>query len=388
MRALIMSSPKRLIFFLLLASPVAAQVSVLTQRYDSARDGLNANESTLTLSNVNTSTFGKLFGISTDGRVFAQPLYVPNVSIPGNGSHNVLYVATEHDSVSAYDADGLQLQPLWTVNLATSSCLSGWTCTPVPYSMNTEGTNTDIVQEIGITSTPVIDTSTNTIYAVAKTREISGGTTNYVYRLHALDITTGHERPNSPVVIQGQVPGTGSPNNGGFVTFSPLYSMQRPGLVVADNAVYIAFGSWGDNDVWHGWIFGYDTSSLAQVAVYSVTPNGGEGEGGIWMHGGGLVADTSGNLYLSTGNGGFDGIADYSDSFLKLATPGLAITDYFTPFNQASLDAIDEDVASGGLMLLPASAGTAQHPNILIGCGKNDAIYVIDADNMAFQFLE
>ena len=367
---------------LLLPCGAIGQVSILTQRYDSARDGLNANETTLTLSNVSTATFGKLFGLSTDGRVFAQPLYVPNVSIPGAGVHNVLYVATEHDSVYAFDADGLQLQPLWTVNLATASCPNGWTCNPVPYSMNTEGVNTDIVPEIGITSTPVIDPSTNTIYAVAKTQEISGSTTSYVYRLHALSITTGQEQSNSPIVIQGQVPGTGSPNSGDFLTFSPLYSMQRPGLVLANNAVYIAFGSWGDNDIWHGWIFGYNTSSLAQVAAFSVSPNGGEGEGGIWMHGNGLVADPDGNLYFSSGNGGFDGIADYSDSFLKLATPGLTVVDYFTPFNQAILDTVDLDVAAGGLMILPDAAGTSQHPHILVGCGKNGAIYVIDADNM------
>ncbi|MFI5092241.1 MAG: IPT/TIG domain-containing protein, partial [Candidatus Acidiferrales bacterium] len=380
MRGSVLSLAKRFVFFLLLASPAAAQVSVLTQRYDSARVGLNANETTLTLSNVNTSTFGKLFSLPVDGYVYAQPLYVPNVTIPANGNHNVVYIATEHDSVYAYDADGLQSQPLWTVNLATRSCPNGWTCTSVPASADTA--TTDLLPEVGITSTPVIDPSTNTLYVVAKTQEVSGSTTNFVYRLHALDITTGAERSNSPVVIQGQVSGTGNPNNSGFLVFSPHYSLQRPGLVLVNNAVYIAFGSWGDDDIWHGWVFGYATSSLAQLAVFSVTPNGSEGRGGIWMHGHGLGADANGYLYFSTGNGGFDGIANYGDSFLKLATPSLTIFDYFTPFNQSILDGGDLDVASGGLTLLPDSAGTATHPHIMIGCGKNGAIYVIDRDSM------
>ena len=343
----VLSCIKKFLLFLSLSCLAVAQVSVLTQRYDSARDGLNANETMLTLSNVNTSTFGKLFSLPVDGRVFAQPLYVPNLSIPGNGTHNVVFIATEHDSVFAYDADGLQTQPLWMINLATSSCPSGWTCTSLPSSVTGI---TDTIPEVGITGTPVIDPATDTLYVVAKTQEVSGSTTNYVYRLHALNITTGTES-NAPVMIQGQVTGSGSPNANGSLVFSPLYSMQRPGLVLVNDVVYIGFGSWGDDGGWHGWVFGYNESSLAQSAVFSVTPNGTEGEGGIWMHGNGLAADTNGYLYFSTGNGGFDGLTDYSDSFLKLSTPGLTVADYFTPFNQAILDAGDLDIASGGLML-------------------------------------
>src|SRR5271165_3865698 len=378
MRAIVLFCGRKSLFLLLSSCLAAGQISVLTQRYDSARDGLNANETTLTPSNVKTGTFGKLFSLPVDGRVFAQPLYVPNLSIPGNGTHNVVFVATQHDSVYAYDADGLQTQPLWQINLATSSCPTNWTCTSVPY---TAAGSTDTLPEIGITSTPVIDPLTDTLYVVAKTKETLGGTTNYIYRLHALDITTGIEQL-PPVVIQGQVPGSGSPNSGGSLVFSPLYTMQRPGLALVNNVVYIGFGSWGDIDVWHGWVFGYNESSLAQTAVFSSTPNGSEGEGGIWMHGNGLVADTNGYLYFSTGNGGFDGITDYSDSFLKLSTPGLTVADYFTPFNQNILDGGDLDVASGGLMLLPDSAGTTTYPHILIGCGKNGAIYVVDRDNL------
>jgi hypothetical protein len=362
-------------------SPFAnGQVSVLTQRYDATRQGLNANETALTLSNVNTSSFGKIFSLAVDGPVFAQPLYVPNVSIPGNGVHNVLYVATEHDSVYAFDADGLTVEPLWRVNLAAAGCPSGWTCTAVPYGLLP--TVHDIVTEIGITSTPVIDGNAGTIYLVTKTQEETSGTVNYIYRLHALDVTTGAERPSSPVVIQGQVPGTGSPNNAGNLQFSPEFTQQRPGLALVNNVVYIAFGSWGDEDTWHGWVFGYNAATLTQTAAFSVTPNGAEGEGGIWMHGAAPATDSGGYLYYSTGNGGFDGIANYSDSFIQLATPGLAVNDYFTPFNQQDLDTVDLDVSSGGLMLLPDSAGTTQHPHIMIGCGKNGAVYVLDRDNM------
>src|SRR6266852_8182172 len=369
------------VVFLLLVTLCYGQVSVLTQRNDLARDGLNANETALTLSSVSVGNFGKLFNLPVDGYVYAQPLYVPNVAIPGNGTHNVVYAATQHDTLFAYDADGQTLQPLWKDDLGALGCPGGWTCTPVPYTDN-PGVD-DIVPEVGITSTPVIDPSAGTIYVVAKTRQTSGNTTNYVYQLHALDITTGAERGGSPVVIQGQVAGSGNPNSNGFLVFSPRYSLQRAGLTLVNNGIYIGFGSWGDaGGDWHGWIFGYDKSTLAQLTVFSVTPNGNEGRGGVWMHGAGLAADSAGYLYLSTANGAFDGIANYGDSFLKLATPSLTVSDYFAPYNQQTLDTGDLDVASGSVTLLPDTAGTAQHPHIMIGCGKNGAIYVLDRDSM------
>jgi Chitobiase/beta-hexosaminidase C-terminal domain/Fibronectin type III domain len=355
---------------------------VLTQRYDLARSGVNANETTLTLSNVNSANFGKLFSFPVDGRVFAQPLYVPALSIPGNGTHNVVFVATMHDSVYAFDADGLISQPLWQARVAALGCPQGFTCTSVPTGHNYTDNAPDTWPEIGILSTPVIDPTTNTIYVVAKTQEVSGSTTNYIYRLHALDTTTGAERSGSPVVIQGKVPGTGTPNSGGFLVFSPQYSLQRPGLALVNNNIYVAFGSAGDDLTWHGWMFGYSKSSLAQTAAFAPVPNGSEGLGGIWMHGNGIAADANGNLYFSTGNGGFDGSTNFGDSYLKLSTPGLTIADYFTPYNQQDLDTIDEDIASGGLTLLPDSAGTTKHPHVMIGCGKNGAIYVIDRDNL------
>jgi hypothetical protein len=360
---------------LMMSSSGNSQVSVLTQRYDAARSGVNANETILTPSSATANNFGKLFSMPVDGYVYAQPLYVPNVLIPGQGAHNVVYIATEHDSVYAYDADGLVLQPLWKVNFTNPPSV-----TTVPLSANAGAT--DLIPEVGITSTPVIDPSSGTLYVVAETQEVSGSTTNSVYKLHALDITTGNERPGSPVVIQGQVPGTGSPNNNGFLVFSPQLSLQRPGLALVNNAVFIAFGSWGDASIWHGWIFGYDKSSLSQVAAFSVSPNGTEGLGGIWMSGAGLAVDASGDLYFSTGNGAFDGISNFGNSYLKLATSSLTVVDYFTPYNQHALDAANLDVASGGVLLLPDSAGTANHPHIMIGCGKNGAIYVLDRDNM------
>ena len=367
--------------FFLLAALCYGQVSVLTQRDDPARDGLNASETALTLSSVSVGNFGKLFNFPVDGLLFAQPLYVAGVAIPANGTHNVVYAATMHDSVYAYDADGLLLQPLWHVNLAALSCPVGFTCSSVPSSAN-YSQSPDVVLEIGIMGTPVIDPSTNTLYVVAKTQEISGSTTNYVYRLHALDITTGAERTGSPVAIEGQVQGTGAPNNNGFLVFSQQYSLQRPGLALVNNNIYIGFGSAGDDANWHGWIFGYDKSALSQTAAFSTTPNGTEGYGGVWMHGNGLASDAAGYLYFTTGNGAFDGTTNFGDSFLKLATPGLTVADYFTPYYQQDLDTADLDVAAGGLALLPNSAGTTPHPHIMIGCGKNGAIYVVDRDNL------
>ncbi|HEV2397944.1 MAG TPA: IPT/TIG domain-containing protein [Candidatus Sulfotelmatobacter sp.] len=358
--------------WLLVSSVAFGQVSVLTQGYDNARDGLNANETTLTASSVTVGNFGKMFNLPVDGYVYAQPLYMPGVTIPnGGGTHNLVFVATEHGSLYAYDADGLQSQPIWRVSLVGLGCPTGFTCTSVPASAN--GNTTDLLPEISITSTPVIDSSTGTIYAVAKSKEVKGGTTNYTYRLHVLDVTTGLERTGSPVAISGSVSG---------VTFSPLFSLQRPGLALAGNTIFIAFGSWGDDQSWYGWVFGYDKTSLGQVSILNTTPTGTQGQGGIWMHGSAPGVDANGYLYLTTGNGAFNGTSNYGDSLLKLATPGLSVFDYFTPFNQQTFDSVDLDLASGGVTLLPDSAGTAQHPHIAIACGKNGTVYVLDRDNL------
>ncbi|HKR28549.1 MAG TPA: IPT/TIG domain-containing protein, partial [Acidobacteriaceae bacterium] len=349
---------------------------VLTQAYDSARDGLNPNETTLTPANVSPATFGKVTSFAVDGLIYAQPLYVPGVAISGQGTHNVLYVATMHDSVYAFDADGLSLQPLWHASFINPA--AGVTTEPV----SDNGGNTDTDGEIGILSTPVIDSSTGTLYVVAKTDETSGGTTNQCFRLHALDITSGAERTGSPTACMStSVTGTGSPNSGGHVLFSSLDTLQRPALALSGNNVYVATGSWGDNNVWHGWILSFNKSTLQLANTFNTTPNGTQGEGGIWMSGHGLAVDASGNLFFSTGNGAFDGVANYGDAFLRL-TPTLGVTDYFSPWNQQALDSNDLDISSAGILLLPDSAGTTTHPHIMIGCGKDGTIYVVDRDNM------
>jgi hypothetical protein len=353
--------------------------NVLTYHNDSFRTGQDLTETVLTPANVQAVQFGKLFTYAVDGYVYAQPLYVSNVSIPGKGVHNVVFVATEHDSVYAFDADsnlGANAAPLWHDSFINPA--AGVT-TVSPNDVNTG----DIVPEIGITGTPVIDASSGTLYVVAKTKEVSGGSTNFVQRLYALDITTGAEKFGGPVVIQATLPGTGDGTDGqGHVAFSPLRENQRSGLLLQNGVVYIVWASHGDNGPYHGWVIGYNAQTLQQVAAFDTTPNGGLG--GIWMSGAAPAADNTGNIYVSTGNGTFDaqtGGSDYGDSALRLSTSGgLSLTDYFTPFNQANLDAADADLGSGGVLLLPDQPGA--HPHLMIFTGKEGKIYVVDRDNM------
>jgi uncharacterized repeat protein (TIGR03806 family) len=358
-------------------------VNVLMHHVDLPRTGANLAETQLTPANVQSATFGKLFSHDVDGYVYAQPLVLTGVQIPGKGVHDVLYVATEHDSVYAFDANdssGANAQPLWQVSFINP----GAGITTVPTGDVGSG---DIVPEIGITSTPTIDPATGTLYVEVKTKEPGS---RYVHRLHALDVTSGAERPGSPVVIAASVKGTGDGNNGaGLVPFNALRQMNRPGLTLfqptnsPNPLVYLAYASHGDNGPYHGWVLGYDSVTLKQVQVFNTTPNGGLG--GIWMGGLGPAIDPEGNLYAITGNGTF-GVSsqNYSDSFLKLATGGtnLVLTDYFTPFNQASLNAADTDLGSGGVVILPDEVGSATHPKLLIGCGKEGKIYLLDRDNL------
>ena len=288
---------------------------------DNMRTGQNLNETVLTPANVNPTQFGKLFSFSIDGIAFASPLYVPNVSIPGKGSHNVVIVATENDSVYAFDADGLSSSPLWHVSFLKSGV------TTVPCG--DVGECGDIPVQIGITSTPVIDPATGTIYTVAKTKE----GTNYVQRLHALDITTGADKFGGPVVLAASVPGIGVDSSGGKETFNSLRENQRTGLLLSNGVIYFAFGSHGDNSPWHGWVLGYNATTLQQVLAYNDTPNGNYGGGGIWQSGGGLATDATGSIYFTTSNGDFDantGGGDYADSIEKLSPSG-SVVDYFTP---------------------------------------------------------
>ncbi len=348
---------------------------MFTHHNDNLRTGQNLSEIVLTPANVNAAQFGKLFTYTVDGIMFASPLYVANVGIPNQGFHNVVYLATEHDSVYAFDADSGNGSPLWQMSFINPA--GGVTTVP---SADT-GEATDIRNEIGITGTPVIDPGSSTLYVVAKTKEVTGSNTSYVQRLHALDITTGAEKFGGPIVIQASVPGTGDGGSGGQVPFNALTENQRPALLLNNGVVYVGFASHGDYGPWHGWLLGYNASTLQQVMVYNVTPN--SYGGGIWQSGGGPGVDAAGNLYFATGNGGFDantGGADYGETIEKISTSG-AVRDYFAPWDEASLSAANMDLASAGpVLLLDQTGGSA--PHLLISASKNGTIYVINRDNM------
>lgn len=357
-----------------LASAVFAQTPILTQHYDSARTGQNTNETILTPTNVASSSFGKLFTLGVDGYVYAQPLYVPGLSIAG-GTHNVIFIANEHDSIFAFDADnGAQLWfRTFLINGATT------------LSTSDVGNTQDIHPEIGITGTPVIDSTTNTMYVVVNTKE-SGA---YIYRLHALDITTGLDKLGGPVQLSGSVPGTAPDASGGMVPFNVQWENQRPGLLLNNGYLFIGFASHGDNGPWHGWILGYNATTLKQTGLWNTSPNG-KGNG-IWGAGAGLAADASGNAYVSTGNGDYtvnvpaappSTTIDYGDSIVKVSLAnGVPLpTDYFTPYNQQSLDNSDADVGSGGVLIPPDQTGP--YPHILIQVGKQGSMYVVNRDKM------
>jgi IPT/TIG domain-containing protein/carbohydrate binding protein with CBM4/9 domain len=345
---------------------------VFTYHYDNLRSGVNASETTLAPYNVNKQQFGKKFSFPVDGWIDASPLYVANVSI-GGVPHNVVYVATEHNSVYAFDADGLQSTSLWQTSFINPSA----GVTTIPTSDLVSG---GIAQpEFGIMATPVIDPVAGTIFVLARTKE-SG---NYVQRLHALDITTGAERLNSPVMVQVTLPGTGVGSQNGMVVYDSYVQNVRPAMALVNGAVYFAAASLEDLYAYHGWVLGYDAQSLSLVGAYCVTPNGSRG--GIWQSGGGITADAAGNLYVQTGNGTFNanyGGQDYGDSILKLqlSSAGLNVVDYFTPYNQSALNQQDLDVASGAALLLPDQPGP--HVHELIGGGKQGALYVLDRDAM------
>jgi hypothetical protein len=374
-----------------------AQTTVWTYHNNNFRTGANTNEFVLTLANVNTNTFGKLFSYAVDGLVSAQPLFVPGVTVPGRGAHNAVFVATEHNTVYAFDADtaGAAGGLLWSNNLGTAAVTTiAGVFTNQDFGSRYYNAYTDIVPEVGITGTPVIDTNTGTLYVDAFTGEPGGGVTNYFHRLHALKISDGTEQPYSPVVVAASVAGNGVDNFGGRVYFNAQQQLQRSALTLAGGIVYAAYSGYADTDPFHGWVLGWRATNLLQLTnfVFNSTPNSttnvfgdSAGEGGIWMGGSGLAVDANTNLFLITGNGSFSatngtGGTEYGDCFLRLATAGgLSVADYFTPYNQSVMQAGDLDLGSGGVVLLPDQPVNTR---VMIGAGKSATIYVLSRDQL------
>jgi hypothetical protein len=358
--------------------PPPSSANVLTYHNDVGRTGQNLNETILTLANVKSATFGKKTFLAADGLVDAEPLYVSNLKIGGT-SHNVVYVATEHDSVYAYDAD--TFAQLWKVSMLGSG---ESTSEPV----NGCG---QVSPEIGITSTPVIDLNAGpngTIFLVAMSKS---GTT-YIQRLHALDLTSGADLAGSPITIQATFPGTGAGSSGGSVIFAPRQYKERASLLLLNGVIYTSWASHCDDDPYTGWVMGYQETSLAQTSVINITPNGSRAA--IWMAGAGLAADSTGNIYFLAGNGTFDTTlnssgfpesGDYGNGFIKLSTTGnsLAVADYFNMFNTNGESAGDVDLGSGGAMVLPDLKDNAQNTwHLAVGAGKDTNLYVVNRDMM------
>jgi hypothetical protein len=357
--------------------PLARSQDVLTWHNDVARTGQNLNETILTHGNVKAATFGLLFVIPVDGKVDAQPLYASAVAVPGQGVHNLLVVATEHGSVYVFDAD--TGAGIWkTTTLATGETTSD------PRSCD------QVVPEIGISGTPVIDRTSGphgAIYLTAMSKNTVG---TYFQRFHALDLATGAELFGGPKEVQASFPGTGDNSSGGFVVFDPGQYKQRPGLLLLNGTVYTAWGSHCDIEPYTGWVIGYDETSLAQTTVLDIVPNGGEG--GIWMSGAGPAVDASGYMYLLAGNGDFDTAltngfpseGDYGNAFLKISTAGgLAVADYFEMDNGQAENATDTDLGSGGALVLPDmtdASNTVRH--LAVGAGKDGNLYLVSRDNM------
>jgi hypothetical protein len=368
----------------LTVNPVSAStVNVVTYHYDNLRTGQNLNETILTPANVNSTTFGKLGAFTVDGRVDAQPLYLSAVAMPSVGTKNVLYVATEHDSVYAFDADsanGNTSTFLWKASMLGSG----------ETSSDDRGCG-QVSPEIGVTATPVIDRSRGAhgaIYVVAMSKDASG---NYFHRLHALDLTTGAELFGGPTLVQATYPGTGDDSSGGNVVFDAKQYKERPGLLEIGTTIYTTWSSHCDARPYTSWVMSYDATALAQTSVLNLVPNGSEG--GIWMAGTAPAADASGNIFFMVGNGDFDTTlnasgfpanANCGQCYVKLTSSApITLLDYFTPSNTVSESNADTDFGSGGPLLLPDlvdASGTTRH--LAVGSGKDAIIYVVDRDNM------
>ncbi len=361
----------------LVFSAAVLQAQVTTSQYDNSRTNANLHEKTLSPQNVNSKQFGKLGAFKVDGAVYAQPLFLPSVEIPGKGTHDVLYVATEHDSVYAFDINRPGDPPLWQVSFLDKSR----NVTPL-----SEGDVQCffIRPEVGITSTPVIDLQSGTLYVLARTRiRHAVGDNEYFQHLHALAVTTGVEKFGGPKLIAASVAGTGRGSVNGKIVFDSVKENPRAALTLANGVLYLTWASSCDVDPYHGWVMAYDPETLAQRAALNVTPDGTEA--GIWLADTGPAADADGNLYVPTGNGSFNanrGGYDYGDSVLKLALDGssLAIRDYFTPHDQERISDADSDVGSSGPTILPDQPGPHRH--LLLQPTKDSTIYVIDRDQM------
>ncbi|MGB6668693.1 MAG: hypothetical protein WBE73_10145 [Candidatus Acidiferrum sp.] len=358
-------------------------INVVTYHYDNLRTGQNLNETILTPANVNSTTFGKLGAFTVDGLVDAQPLYLSAVAMPTVGTRNVLYVATENDSVYAFDADSVNGNTgtfLWKVSLlATGETAS-----------DNRGCG-QVTPQIGVTSTPVIDRSRGShgaIYLVAMSKDANG---NYHQRLHALDLTTGAELFGGPTTVQATYPGTGDDSSAGNLVFDPKQYKERPGLLEIGTTIYTMWSSHCDARPYTSWVMSYDANTLAQTSVLNLVPNGSEG--GIWMAGTAPAADASGNIYFMVGNGDFDTTlnasgfptnANCGNCYVKLtSTAPITLLDYFTPLNTVAESDSDTDFGSGGPLLLPDlvdASGNTRH--LAVGSGKDSVIYVVDRDNM------
>ena len=349
---------------------------IATAQYDNARTGANLLETILTPQNVNAARFGRIAFLPVDGDVYAQPLYIPQLEIPNKGLRNVLFIATEKDSIYTFDADTLSTEPLWQVSFVDAKKnISPVSARDVSCPF--------LDPDIGITSTPVIDLPSKTLYALARTRETENG--NWVFRqkLHALDIATGAEKFGGPVTIRGTYQGEKSLLSKGLTEFDPLRENQRAALLLAKGNVFITWASSCDVGPYYGWVMSYDARTLKQTGVLNVAP--GAKESGIWQADAGPAADSNGNVYLITGNGKFTAVSggrDYGDSVLKIAlTPnGLAVRDYFTPADQERLNDTDGDFGSGSALVLPDQP--APHPHLLLAAGKSAKLYQLDRDNL------
>jgi hypothetical protein len=357
-----------------------SNIDVITYHYDNLRTGQNLSETSLTPANVNSSKFAKLGSFTVDGRVDGQPLYLSNVAIPGQGTKNVLYVVTEHDSVLAFDAD--------SVNGATGTFLWKTSALQAGESSSDDRGCGQVTPEIGITSTPVIDRTRNAIYVVAVSKD-SGG--NYFHRLHALDLTTGKELFGGPTTIAATYPGSGANSSNGNVVFEASRYNERPGLLQINGTIYTTWGSHCDAGPYNSWAMSYSADTLKQTSVVNLVPNGNEG--GIWMSGTAPAADAAGNIYFIIGNGDFDTTTDANgfpansncgNCFAKISSAApLKLLDYFTPLNTVSESNADADFGSGGPLLLPdVLDGTGKTRHLAVGSGKDANIYVVDRDNM------